>query len=152
MADFSLADLADLDVTDIKEIRFETLPQGIFEFVTKNPKLDEGTDKDQKRIFIFTADCVIEEVATVLDASVDKDGLVGKSYQQRQNIELTDAETGIGRIRAFGTDIGSDSTGKLGEVVARMDGTRFRAKIVHQKDRQDPSIVYARLRFEAGKK
>lgn len=152
MADFSLADLADLDVSDIKEIRFETLPQGIFDFVVKNPKLDEGTDKDQNRIFIFTADCVIEEVVTVLDSGVDKESLPGKSYGQRQNIDPSDAETGIGRIRAFGTDIGIDSTGKLGEVVNRMDGQRFRAKIVHQKDKQDPSIVYARLRFESGKK
>lgn len=152
MADFALADLMDLDVSDIKEIRFETLPQGIFDFVVKNPKLDEGTNKDQERIFIFTADCVIEDVVAVLDAGVDKEGLVGKSYNQRQNIDPTDAETGIGRIRAFGTDIGIDSTGKLGEVVARMDETRFRAKIVHQKDKQDPSIVYARLRFDAAKK
>lgn len=148
MADFSLADLADLDVSDIKEIRFETLPQGIFDFVVKNPKLDEGTDKEQNRIFIFSADCVIEEVVTVLDSSVDKDGLVGKSQNQRQNIDPSDAETGIGRIRAFGTDIGIDSTGKLGDVVARMDGQRFRGKITHTKDRTDPSIVYARLRFD----
>lgn len=146
MSDFSLADLADLDVTDIKEIRFETLPQGIFDFVVKNPKLDEGTDKEQNRIFIFTADCVIEEVVTVLDSNVDKEALVGKSYGQRQNIDPSDAETGIGRIRAFGTDIGIDSTGKLGEVVARMDEQRFRGKITHAKDKVDPSIVYARLR------
>lgn len=148
MADFALADLMDLDVSDIKEIRFETLPQGIYEFIVKNPKLDEGTNKDNEKIFIFTADCIIEEVVAVLDSGVDKDGLVGKSYNQRQNIDPSDAETGIGRIRAFGTDIGIDSTGKLGAVVERMNEQRFRGKITHQKDRQDPSIVYARLRTD----
>lgn len=149
MADFSLADLAELDVSDIAEIRFETLPQGIYEFICKNPKLDEGTNKDGEKQFVFTSDNVIEEVVQVLDANVDKEKLVGKSQQQRQNIDPSDAETGIGRIRAYGTDIGIDSTGKLGEVVSRMDGQRFRAKIVHNKDKTDPSIVYARLRFES---
>ncbi len=148
MADFALADLMDLDVSDIKEIRFETLPQGIFDFVVKNPKLDEGTNKDQERIFVFTADCVIEEVVTVLDPSVDKESLVGKSFGQRQNIDPSDAEAGIGRIRAFGTDIGIDSTGKMGDVLARMDDQRFRGKITHTKDKTDPSIIYARLRFD----
>jgi hypothetical protein len=148
MSDFSLADLADLDVTDIQEIRFETLPQGIFDFVVKNPKLDEGTNKDQEKIFIFTCDCNVEEVVAVLDSNSDSDKLVGKTYKQRQNIDPSNPEEGIGRIRAFGSDIGIDSTGKLGDVVARMDETRFRSKIVHQKDRVDPSIIYARLRFD----
>lgn len=151
MSDFSLADLADLDVSDIQEIRFETLPQGIFDFVVKNAKLEEGTDSDQNKIFIFKADCVIEEVVSVLDPSVKQDGLAGKVYGQRQNIDPADAETGIGRIRAFGTDIGIDSTGKLGEVVSRMDDTRFRAKIVHAPNKNDPSQPWARLRFEPKK-
>ena len=148
MSDFSLADLADLDVSEVKEIRFETLPQGIYDFIVKNPKLDEGTDKEQNKIFIFTCDCIIEEVVTVLDPNVDKDSLVGKSYNQRQNIDPSDAETGIGRVRAFVSDVGADSTGKLGDIIARIDEQRFRGKITHSKDRTDPSIVYARLRFD----
>lgn len=151
MTDFSLADLAELDVSEVQEIRFETLPMGIYDFVAKNPSLAEGTDRDQNKIFLFTADCVIEEVVSCLDSNYDQEKLVGKSYQQRQNIDPTDAETGIGRIRAFATDIGVDSTGKLGDVVSRIDGQRFRAKIVHQKDKTDPQIVYARLRFEPAK-
>lgn len=146
-AGFSLADLADLDVTGIDEIRFENLPDGIYDFIIKSPELSEGTNKDQEKIFYFNAKCEVEECLSLL-AGGDTEALKGKIHNHRQNIEPADAETGIGRIRAFATDVGQDSTGKLGEVVERLKDHRFRCKVVSQTDKVDPSIKYARLRFE----
>ena len=150
--EFSLANLMDLDISDIEEIRFEQVAQGIYDFIVKNPELSEGTNKDDERIFYFSAKLEVEEVVSVLDQGVDPESVVGKVHNHRQNIEPADAAMGIGRIRAFATDIGIDSSGTLGEVVERMKDHRFRAKIVHQADKTDPSIKYARLRFENAKK
>lgn len=147
---FSLADLADIDVTDIAEIRFENLPDGIFDFIIKSPELSDGTNKDQEKIFYFAAKCEVEECVSLL-AGGDVEAYKGKIHNHRQNIEPADAETGIGRIRAFATDVGLDSTGKLGEVVERMKDHRFRCKVVNVNDKTDPSIKYARLRFETAK-
>jgi len=148
---FSLADLADLDVSGIDEIRFESLPDGIFDFIIRNPELSEGTNKDQEKIFYFNAKCEVEECLSLL-AGGDLESFKGKVHNHRQNIDLADAETGIGRIRAFATDVGVDSTGKLGEVVERMKDHRFRCKVVNVPDKEDKSIKYARLRFEPAKK
>lgn len=146
-AGFSLADLADLDVSGIDEIRFENLPAGIYDFIIKSPELAEGTNKEQETLFYFGAKLEVEECISLL-AGGDLDKMKGKIHNHRQNIEPADAETGIGRIRAFATDVGLDSTGKLGAVVERMKDHRFRCKVVEQTDKTDPSIKYARLRFE----
>ena len=150
MADqeFSLADLSGLDVSEIAEIRFEQLPAGIYDFIIRNPELSEGTNGDGDKIFYMSAKCEVEDVVNLLEGG-DPEKIKGKIHNHRQNIEPSDAETGIGRIRAFATDVGVDSTGTLGDVVERLKDHRFRAKIVLQKDRTDPSIQYARLRFES---
>lgn len=149
-AGFSLADLADIDVSDIAEIRFENLPAGIFDFIIRVPELAEGKNREDEKIFFFSCKCEVEECLSLL-AGGDTEAMKGKIHNHRQNIEPADAETGIGRIRAFATDVGVDSTGKLGDVVERLKDHRFRSKIVEQKDKNDPSIIYARLRFENSK-
>lgn len=148
MSDFSLADLSELDTSDVEEIRFEQLPSGIYEFIIQDAQLNEGTNKDQEKIFYAECKCKVEEVVTVLEPNVDKESLIGKFYNWRQNIEPAEADKGIGRIKAFIADVGCDNKGKMKEIVERLNGHRFKAKIVKQKDKTDPSIEYARLRFD----
>lgn len=146
-AGFSLADLADLDVSGIDEIRFETLPAGIFDFIIRNPTIDEGTNSEQEKVFYFNCGCEVEECVSLLEGG-DVAALKGKTHNHRQNIEPADPEKGIGRIRAFVSDVGLDSSGKLGAIVENLKDHRFRAKIVTTTDKIDRSRKFANLRFE----
>lgn len=149
--EFSLADLSDLDVSEIEEIRFEQLPAGIYTFRGANADLGEGTNRDDEKIFYFEGNFEVVEVKQLLESGVDPESIVGKTHRERRTIERTEPETGIGRIRAFVSDAGLDSRGKLGEVVKRLVGHEFAAKIVKRKNKDDPSIEYANIQFERKK-
>lgn len=153
--DFSLADLADLDVSDIKEIRFETHPQGVYEFEVVNSSLVEDTDGNAAKRFCAVVECKIIAVKAVLEPGVDKEALVGKTQTEKMFIkpgaEPKKVQEAIGRIRAFVSDAGMVSTGKLGNIVANLKGHRFTGKIAHQKDQNDKSVVYARIKLDAKK-
>jgi hypothetical protein len=154
--EMSLADLAGLDVSGIDEIRFETLPQGSYSFEVMEAELVEGTDKDQAKRFEGRFSMKIIEVLSVLEAGVDKESLVGKSITERFFISPTktadEIQKAIGRLRAFVTDMGCDSTGALGTIIENTIGHKFNAKIAHRKDPEDKSIVYARLKLDPKKR
>jgi hypothetical protein len=151
---FSLADFADVDVSDIEEVRFQTLPAGAFEFEITDADLAED-DKDGERRFKVEVELKILEVKAVLETGVDKESLVGKKRTERFFIKPGDTEENvkhaIGRVRAFVTDVGMDSKGKLGDIVRNLKGHTFAAKIIKQKDRHDRTREYARLQLDAKK-
>lgn len=151
--EFSLADLADIDVSEIQEIRFEQLPAGVYLFEVIDSSLTEGTDKDGAKRFSADFQMQVVEVKAIITPGVDKEGLVGKKHGEKFFISpgktQEEVAKAIGRIRAFVTDIGQDSAGKLGDIVANTKGHRFTGKIKHQTDKEDKSIVYARLQLDS---
>ncbi len=155
-AGFSLADLIDLDVSEIAEVRFSTLSQGVYEFEVTSASLDEDTDKDGNRRFKAEIELKVIGVKAVLDAGVDKEALIGKMHKERMFVQTIVPESQaleqIGRIRAFVSDVGMDSKGKLGAIVANLKGHTFTAPIAEQTDKHDKSIRYARLRLEDSSK
>lgn len=152
--EFSLADFADLDVSEIEEVRFVDLPAGVFEFIVSDSGIEED-EKDGERRFKVNVELTIEEVKAVLDSKVDKELLVGKKHTERFFIkpgaEQEEVLKAIGRVRAFITDIGGESAGKLGDIVTNIKGHQFRGQIIKQKDRHDKSREYARLKLDAKK-
>lgn len=150
-AGFSLADLADIDVSDIEEIRYVQIPAGVYDFEVTKADLAED-EKDGERRFKAEIELKVLEVHAVLEPNVDKESLVGKLHTERLFIKPAEEEVkvkeAIGRIRAFVTDIGMDSSGKLGEIVRNCKGHTFKAQGVKQKDRQDPTREYFRLKLE----
>lgn len=152
----SLADLADIDVSDIDEVRFENLPPGVYEFEVLSADLGEKLNRDQEKRFLASFEFKIMAVKSVLKGGIDKESLVGKVHKEQLYINPADTQDdikkAIGRIRAFVSDMGCESAGKLGDIVANTKGHSFTSKIVEQKDRSDSSIVYARLRLEPAKK
>lgn len=150
-AGFSLADLAEIDVSDIDEVRFEQLPAGTYDWEVEDTEWEEDT-KDGERRFKIGIKFKILECLSSLEPGVDREKLAGKEHTERFFIypkkPKEDTEKTIGRIRAMITDMGLDSAGKLGDIVRNAKGHTFRAKIVKQKDRNDASITYARLRLE----
>lgn len=153
--DFSLADLADLDVSEIAEIRFEQLPAGVYEFEIGDAKLEEGVDKDGAKRFNALFPMKVLAVKAVLEPGVDKESLEGKLHTEKFFINpgkpQEEVEKAIGRIRAFVSDTGQNSAGKLGAIVENSKGHVFTGKIVKQVDKEDKSVSYARLKLDAKK-
>ena len=152
---FSLADLAEIDVSEIAEVRFESIPAGSYGFEITEADLAED-ERDGERRFKAEFVMKIVEVKAVLEQGVDKESLINKSHTERFFIKPSepqeDVEKSIGRIRAFIADIGMDNKGKLGDIVRAAKGHVFNGKIVKQKDKNDKSVEYARLRLDAPKK
>lgn len=151
---FSLADFADIDVSDISEVRYTSLPAGAYEFKMTEADLSED-EKDGERRFKAEFEMEIVEVKAVLEAGVDKESLIGKKHNERFFVKPSDEQDkvtkAIGRIRAFITDIGQDSKGKLGDIVRNSKDHVFVGKIIKQKDKNDRTREYARLQLEAKK-
>lgn len=152
---FTLADLSELDVSDIQEIRFETLPAGIYEFEVMGATLNEGTNKDGEKRFTAEFEFKIVEVKALLKPGVDKDSLVGKKITEKLWIDPKQPQDkvaeAIGRIRAFVADMGCDNLGKLGDIVANTKGHVTMGKITNKPDKDDKTRIYARVAFEPKK-
>lgn len=158
-AEFSLADLAQLDVSEIAEVRFESLPAGLYRFRGVEAKLEEGTNRDDERRIILTAKMEVVEVKSVVERGVDKDDLLGKKHTEKMYIVPEKAAEGIGLIRSFYADIGLPNEGPLGGVDGCEPGIidnfvdhEFPGKIIKQARRGDPSTKDARLRIDPPKK
>lgn len=154
---FSLADLADLDVSDIEEIRFVSLYSGVYDFVVDTAELKEDT-RDDKRVFIAEFGLKIAEVHAILEPNItaeQREKMVDKVHTQKFIIRPTESQEDvlkqIGRVRAFITDIGQDSAGKLGDIVRNAKGHAFKATITKSKDRQDPTREFTNLKLDPKK-
>lgn len=152
---FSLADLADIDVSDIEEIRFIDLPAGVYDWEVTEADLHEE-EKDGERRFRIEFQIKVLEVFAVLEPNVDKESLLGKQHTERFYIKPKESEEevkkSIGRVRAFVADIGCDNKGKLGDIVRNTKGHTFKAPTVKQTDKNDKSRQYTRLKLEPAKK
>jgi hypothetical protein len=156
MQEFSLADLADIDVSEIEEIRFESLPPGVYGFKVAEADLEEKPNRDGDQRFIGAFNLEVVEVKAVVKAGVDKDSLIGKKHTERRYIVPTEGPAklaeGIGQLRAFVTDIGCNSEGKLIEIVKNTVDHTFYGKIVERSNKDDPSQKFAQLRLDPPKR
>lgn len=157
MADFSLADFANLDVSEIKEVRFEQIPQGVYEFEVTAADMAEGSNRDGDKRFISEVTVKILDVKSLIDTRdedgkpIERDSLVGKSLTEKSFIdpaaEEADVRAAIGRIKAMVVDMGGVWGAGIVDNVKNLKGLTFTAKIVHQTDRDDKTKKYSRLRL-----
>lgn len=157
--EFSLADLAQLDVSEIAEVRYESLPAGLFTFRGTEAKFDEMTNRDDERRIVLTIKMEVVECKSCVERGVDKEELIGKKHTEKFYIVPEKAVEGIGLIRAFLADIGLPNEGPLGGVEGMDPGIvdnfvdhEFTGKIIKQPRKGDPSTKDARLRIDAPKK
>jgi hypothetical protein len=157
--EFSLADLAQLDVSDIAEIRFESLPAGLYTFRGTEAKFEDTTNSNDERRLVLVMKMEVVECKTCVERGVDKEDLIGKKHTEKQYIVPEKAAEGIGLIRALLADIGLPNEGPLGGVegmepgiVDNFVGHEFAGKIIKQGRKGDPSTKDSRLRIEPPKK
>ena len=152
---FSLADLAELDVSDIEEVRASTLPQGAYVFEVKDIAVEEGVDKDNLSRATVTINIKVAEVMMLVDPKLrdTQDALVGRQHTERFYLPFEKGQeelgTAIGRVRAFATDIGLDSSGKWPDLIERFRGHVFKGRVTHQRNPNDASSPYTRLKVDA---
>ena len=151
----SLADLADIDVSGIEEVRFETLPLGIYVFEITEADMHEGTNSEGDKRFHAEVTMKIIEVKTVLEPGVDKDAQVGRTYTEKLFLTPGDEKEKVmkamGRIKAFVVDCGGEWQAGIIDNVRNLKGLTFTGKIKHRSDKEDKSIKYARLELDAKK-
>ena len=156
---FTLADLADLDVSDIEEVRFTNIPAGIFGWEVKEAELKEY-EKDGDTKYKAEIELEIIEVKAVVPTPGEEkpsaESLLGKRHIERLVIDPAappeDTQKAIGRIRAWVSDVGLDSTGKLGDIVKNLKGHTFVSKGTRRPDKNDKSQSWFRLQLEPAKK
>lgn len=148
---YSLADLADIDISEIEEVRFVSIPAGVYEFEVGDADLEED-EKDGIRRFKISFPNKIVEVKSCLDTKVEKESLVGLEIVERFFIDPSKSEQDVakafGRVKAFIKDIGCDASGKLGDAVRNTKGTVFRSQVTLQADKNDKTKKYPRLKLE----
>lgn len=157
--EFSLADLAQLDVTEIAEVRYESLPAGLYTFRGVEVGFEDTTNRDDERRLVLTVKMEVVECKSSVERGVDKEDLIGKKHTEKFYIVPVKAAEGIGLIRAFLSDIGLPNKGPLGGVegmdpgiVDNIVGHEFSGKIIKQPRKGDPSTKDARLRIDPPKK
>lgn len=118
--EFSLADIAGLDASEIAEVRFETLPAGVYTFRGVKAEFDDTTNRDEERRIVLKAQVEVVEVHSVIDREFKTEEkraeLIGKKHTEKFYVVPAKAGEGLGLIRAFIGDIGLPNEGDFGGV------------------------------------
>lgn len=116
--DFSLADIAGLDASEIAEVRFSTLPAGVYNFVGVSAHFEDTTNRDDERRLVLIVKVKVDEVKSVVDRNFKTEeqrlDLVGKTHTEKFYVVPAKAAEGLGLIRAFIGDIGLPNEGAFG--------------------------------------
>lgn len=157
--EFSLADLAGIDASEIAEVRFESLPAGAYTFRGESAAFEDTTNRDDERRIVLKVVMEVVEVKAVAERGVEKESLLGKKHTEKFYVVPEKATEGLGLIRSFIADIGLPNEGPFGGVegaepgiVDSIVGHEFPGKIIKQPRKGDPTTKDARLRIEAKKK
>lgn len=157
--DFSLADLAELDASAIAEVRFESLPTGLYVFRGESAVFEDTTNRDDERRIVLTVKLEVVECKVVSERGYEKDELVGKKHTEKFYVVPAKAAEGLGLIRAWIGDIGLPNEGPFGGVEGKdpgivdgIVGHEFPGKIIKQPRKGDPTTKDSRLRIDPPKK
>lgn len=153
---FTLAELGEIDVTQVDELRFEVLPIMTALWEVKDCK-KEVMGKDDKVAIVVVAKPY--EIHQVLDEAYktpeDQAKLLEKEH--REAFFIKERED-VGRFKAFCVDTGqiefpskedaqkSGTKITLDQLIDATKGLRFPGKIEHRPRKDDPSKVNANLR------
>lgn len=157
--EFSLADLAELDAGQIAEVRFESLPAGIYVFRGESAQFSDGENQQEERRIILTVKHEVVECKSCMDRGVDKADLIGKKHTEKYYVVPAKAAEGLGLIRGMIADLGLPNEGPFGGVEGKEPGIvdgivghEFTAKIIKRPNKNNPSEPYSQLKLDPPKK
>ncbi len=143
IGEMTLAQIAGLDMTGVKEFRFENLPVGAFLGRLEKFDFAQRERKDKPKLWVATFTFEVLDVKALVDAGVDAAPLLGKKHNEGFKLE---SEEDFGRLKAFFLDIGTTGSGTIMELGKQKIGTDYVFTIGHRKDKQNADIVYANIR------
>ena len=118
--EFSLADIAGLDASEIAEVRFSVLPAGVYHFQGISAQFEDTTNRDEERRIVLVTKVRVLEVKSVIDRDFKTEEaraeLVGKTHTEKFYVVPAKAGEGLGLIRAFIGDVGLPNEGDFGGV------------------------------------
>lgn len=146
----SLADLAGMDMSGIKEVRFTSAPAGKYHWLIKLSELttqevdkekgDSNSGKIKVPCIRFEMEAV--NVFALTEPDLNLEDYIGQKINQQFNIRNEDA---LGRAIAFLNDIGVGQTAPLGELINAAHGMEFISDVKKTKNKDNPDIVYSNL-------
>lgn len=143
----SLAQIANLDMEDVEEVRWSNLPKmsGVFEIV-KMELTSRNTKQGDRPVLAGTFKVL--EVFSCLDDDVTPESLIEREHRQAWFIGVGDPPDpvkDIGRWKAFLVDTGYQATGQINAICDACAGHRFIGVIKQRPDKDDKDIIYSQF-------
>lgn len=150
--DFSLADLAGVDMSQIAEVSFEGLPAGMYLFRGLEGKLEKVQNAKEENRGKISLQMEVAEVKSITERNQDPDDWLGKKHRENFWIVPEKPEEGLGLAVRFFRSIGINPEGKqlggtedpdgnpvVGIIDEFADGFEFLGKITKKPRRGDPT-------------
>lgn len=134
--ELSLTDIADIDMSEVEEKRFELRPAGVYHFKCIDATLDTINGKAVAKFETEIVNCH----AIVGDGAPEAQ--IGKKYTEM--FFLTSGDS-LGYLKGFLSDTGFTGTGSLRELLDAFHGHEFIGAIKHTRDKNDTDKVYTSL-------
>lgn len=150
--DFSLAELAGVDMSEIAEVSFEGLPAGLYQFRGIGGKLEKVDNAKEEKRGKIGLEMEVIEVKSITERGQDPDDWMGKKHRENFWIVPEKPEEGLGiavkffRSIGISTDqkplggcVGDDGEQVIGIIDEFADGFEFAGKITKKPRKGDPS-------------
>ena len=148
----SLADIANLDMEGVAEVRFSPLPKMIGVFKCTSMKLDVRDTKKQGKKPVIAATFEVVGVNACFDDEIEPESLIGRKHSEAWYLGVGDPPNlveDIGRWKAFLADSGFTVVGNTNQICEAVVDHIFVATIQHRKDPNDSDVTYSS--FNMGK-
>ena len=142
--ELSLAQIANINVDEIKEERGLTFPVSVAQWKVEACGFGTGGAGEKKSAhvaFLF----VCTDVKSCADPHIDKTSLPGRKIMERVLLtgEGIDIQQKLGYVKGFMADTGFRGGGSFGELFAAYVGHEFIGASKQRVDRNDPDVKYA---------
>lgn len=137
----TLADIAGLNMDEIKEERFENMPKGNFIFEVEKMWLGKFGEGEKAKGGVGFKAKVLEVInVNDKDFTGDPADLIGKMHQQ---VFFITQLKSVGFIKSFIKDIGAPYSPNFLKLLETATGTRFQGPISKRKDPNDTDKEYS---------
>lgn len=139
--DFSLATLAQVDMSQIKEASFEGLPVGLYDFTISEASYDkDNRNKDQERRPLITIKCTVTDakITERLEEGVEPESFIGKVHTERFYLKPENIVEGLEFFTKFYRSCGV-ADAPMDQLLDSMVDFEFKGKITKRPNRLDPS-------------
>jgi hypothetical protein len=138
--DFSLATLAQVDMSQVKEASFEGLPIGLYDFTISSAEYDkDNMNAKQERRPVFAIKCTVTDakITERLEEGVEPESFIGKIHTERFYLNPENVVQGLEFLTKFYRSIGLLDQ-PIDQLLDAMQDYEFKGKITKKPNNRDP--------------